>query len=70
MHGHPFEPPLGAPPDWGLADYVVKEKLFAFWLTYGCVPGSEEHALMRRMVDGGGRRNRSGVGHCCRARVC
>jgi hypothetical protein len=52
VHGHPFSPhpPLKDPPSWGLADYIVKERLFAFFLNNGCIPSSEEHALVSRMV--------------------
>ncbi len=34
----------------GLADYVVKERLFNFYLTEGCLPLTEEHALVERIV--------------------
>ena len=52
VKGHPWDPPLTWPPSWGLADYVVKERLFAFFLPVGCIPLTAAHALMRRMVDG------------------
>ena len=37
-------------PNVGLADYIVKERLFNFFLYAGCVPTTPEHALMRRMM--------------------
>lgn len=45
-----FRPNITGAVHIGLADYVVKEKLFNFYLTEGCLPLSEEHALVERIV--------------------
>ena len=52
VHDHPWSlhPPLGAPPTWGLTDFIVKNKLFNFFLANGCLPGTDEHAFMLRML--------------------
>lgn len=49
-HGHPLNPPLTRWPDFALADYIVKERLFNFFLNDGCIPGTKDHALMEQMV--------------------
>lgn len=48
--GHPFNPPLTNELDPRLIDFIVKQRLFNFFLNLGCVPGTKEHALMERMV--------------------
>ena len=51
VHGpHKLNPPLTKPPHVKLTDYIVKERLFSFWLEDGCIPLTEEHALMTTMV--------------------
>ena len=45
-----FHPKITSSVHIGLADYVVKERLFNFYLTEGCAPLTEEHALMERIV--------------------
>jgi hypothetical protein len=47
---HPIDHELVADPRIGLADYIIKERVFNFFLYTGCVPLTEEHALMRRMM--------------------
>jgi len=47
---HPFEIALVRDPDVGLADYIIRNKLFNFFLYFGCVPLSEDHQLMSRMM--------------------
>jgi len=50
VHHHPIKPGLVSDPNVGLADYVVKARLFNFFLNEGCIPHTREHALMERMV--------------------
>ena len=45
-----LRPNITKPAHIGLSDYVVKERLFNFYLTEGCLPLTEEHALMERIV--------------------
>ncbi len=33
-----------------LVDFIVKEKLFNFYLYYGCIPLTKEHELMEKIV--------------------
>ena len=47
---HPLEPALTRDPDVGLTDLIVKNKIFNFFLYLGCVPLTEEHDLMSRMM--------------------
>ena len=47
---HPAQHELVRDPDVGLADFVIKEKIFNFFLYQGCIPLTPEHALMRRMM--------------------
>ena len=47
---HPLEHELVRDPDVGLTDYIVKNKIFNFFLYLGCIPLTEEHALMSRMM--------------------
>ena len=37
--------------DAKLVDYSVKEKMFSFFEVYGCIPGTEEHALLEQIVN-------------------
>ena len=46
----PFHPPLDGKPAVGLMDYIVKERLFNFFLNDGCIPLTKDHALMERIV--------------------
>ena len=34
-----------------LADYIVGERLFAQYMKYGCIPATEEHDLLKSIVD-------------------
>lgn len=43
-------PPLSRDPNLGLVDYIVKEKLFNFFLYFGCVPLTDDHALMEQLA--------------------
>lgn len=47
---HPLDPALTRDPDVGLTDLIVKNKIFNFFLYLGCVPLTEEHDLMSRMM--------------------
>ena len=47
---HPLEPSLDRDPDVGLTDLIVKNKIFNFFLYFGCVALTEEHGLMSRMM--------------------
>jgi len=47
---HPFQHELVRDPDVGLTDFIVKERIFNFFLYSGCVPLTEEHVLMRKMM--------------------
>jgi hypothetical protein len=44
------DPPLTGLPDLGMTDFVVKFRIFNFFLVNGCIPGAAEHVLMDRMV--------------------
>lgn len=52
VHGDPWSPspPLTLLPDLSLADYIVSARLMNIWLTNGCIPGTDENALLERMV--------------------
>jgi hypothetical protein len=45
-----FRPTLSGSPESRLVDYVVKRKLFNFFLKDGCIPFTKEHALLERML--------------------
>ena len=47
---HPIQHELVKDPDVGFADYIVKERIFNFYLYSGCVPTTEAHNLMRKMM--------------------
>ena len=51
VHGHPADPspPLIFLPDLSLADFIVAQRLFNFFLVQGCIPGTEERALFDEM---------------------
>ena len=53
VHAHPLDPPLTLLPDLSLADFVVSQRLFNFFLAQGCIPGTAEHALMEDMAQSG-----------------
>jgi hypothetical protein len=55
VHGHPFalHPPLTKQPDLTLVDFIVKERLFNFFLVDACIPGSKEHEFMQMMAMSG-----------------
>jgi len=36
-----------------LVDYIVKEKLFTFFLVDGCIPGTAEYRLVKKMTSSG-----------------
>lgn len=50
---HTFGPKLVKQPEVRLADYIVKERLFNFFLLKGCIPYTQEHALMTTMTQPG-----------------
>ena len=45
-----FNPPLTSLPDLAMTDFVVKFRIFNFFLVNGCIEGTDEHVLMERMV--------------------
>lgn len=47
---HPAQADLVRDPDVGLADFLIKERMFNFFLYQGCVPLTVEHTLMRKMM--------------------
>ena len=53
VHAHPLDPPLTLLPDLSLADFIVSQRLFNFFLAQGCIPGTPEHALMEAMAQRG-----------------
>jgi hypothetical protein len=46
---NPLKPELIRRPALGLTDYIVKEKLFNFFLWFGCIPFSEEKKLLEEI---------------------
>ena len=46
VHEHPLHPHLNGKSNLGLVDFIVKERLFNFFLGYGCVPFTNDHKLM------------------------
>lgn len=52
VHGHrKVFPPLTKDPNFGLVDFLVKKKLFTFFLYLGCVPYTDDHALMEQLAN-------------------
>lgn len=52
VHGsHPLDPPLTGTSNLGLADFIVKSRLFNFFLIRGCMPLTQDHALMNKIVE-------------------
>ena len=45
-----LHPELTGTPDLGLADYIVKNKMFNFFLWDGCIPFTDEYELMNKIV--------------------
>eukprot|EP00656_Telonema_subtile_P031086 TRINITY_DN3406_c0_g1_i1.p1 TRINITY_DN3406_c0_g1~~TRINITY_DN3406_c0_g1_i1.p1 ORF type:complete len:444 (+),score=82.85 TRINITY_DN3406_c0_g1_i1:513-1844(+) len=45
-----LHPPLTGNPIIGLADFIVKERLFNMFLANGCIPLTKENALMQKIV--------------------
>ena len=53
-HRPPYiNPPLNRNANLGLVDFIVKERLFNFFLNDGCIPFTAEHALMEKMISDG-----------------
>ena len=50
---HPFNPLLDGTANMGLTDFIVKERLFNFYLVQGCIPGTDEYALQSEMASSG-----------------
>lgn len=46
----PTKPTLSDKPDLGLTDHIVKERLFNFFLWFGCIDGSQEEEFLSFMV--------------------
>lgn len=46
---HP--PPLDGVLETKLIDYIVKNKLFTFWMMNSCIPLTKEHALMEQIAN-------------------
>lgn len=51
IHNHPIEPPLVGCIRHYLIDFIVKERLFNFYLYYGCIAGTKEHKLVESIVN-------------------
>ena len=49
-HKSGTNPPLTRFPSLKLADYIVKERLFNFFLLEGCIPLTKEHSLLESMT--------------------
>merc|ERR1719313_1944293 len=49
-NGSSWIPVLDGTPNPGLIDYIVKERLFNFFLNNGCVPMTKEHELMEKIA--------------------
>jgi len=47
---NPFNVHLTGSINVGLADYIVKERLFAFYMYFGCIPLTREHRVFDRMT--------------------
>eukprot|EP00013_Stygamoeba_regulata_P004035 CAMPEP_0177641364 /NCGR_PEP_ID=MMETSP0447-20121125/7026_1 /TAXON_ID=0 /ORGANISM="Stygamoeba regulata, Strain BSH-02190019" /LENGTH=617 /DNA_ID=CAMNT_0019143475 /DNA_START=168 /DNA_END=2021 /DNA_ORIENTATION=+ len=45
-----WEPPFTLAPNLALGDYVVKARLFAFYMVNACIVGTKEHALMKQIA--------------------
>ena len=50
VHHHPINPKIVGNVDLGLADFIVKRKLFNFFLNDGCIPFTKEHAFVEKLV--------------------
>ena len=48
--GHIVNPPLTRDAELGLVGFIVKERLFNFFLNLGCVPMTDDHAVMERIA--------------------
>lgn len=46
-----IHPTIVRPLDAKFIDYSVKEKMFSFFLTEGCIPFTKEHALTEKIVN-------------------
>ena len=49
-HHHPIKAPLTGSIDVGLADFIVKKRLFNFFLNDGCIPFTKEKAFVDKLV--------------------
>jgi hypothetical protein len=49
----PKNPPLDGTMKPDLVDFVVSNRIFNFYLSDGCIPGTAEHALLNAMVSSG-----------------
>jgi hypothetical protein len=51
VHGkNKVDPPLLYDPELGLVDYIVRVRMFNFFLYLGCVPLTDDHKLMERLA--------------------
>ena len=50
---HPIQHELVKEPGVGLTDFIVKNRIFNFFLYLGCVPLTDAHALLERMMTDG-----------------
>ena len=53
VHKNQRHPPLTGTIKPDLVDFVVSRRVFTFYLNMGCIPGTEEHALLDTMVTSG-----------------
>lgn len=51
---NPIDPPLTGTPNPMLFDYIVSSRMFTFFMNLACIPFTDEHALMERMVSDDG----------------
>ena len=45
-----MKPPLTGSPNLGLVDFIVKRRLFNFFLNLGCVPLTDDNKLMKKIA--------------------
>jgi hypothetical protein len=46
----PSDPPLTKSPNPGLIDFIVRERIFNFYMNNACIPNTDDYALMTKML--------------------
>lgn len=46
----PSDPPLTKSPNPGLIDYIVRERIFNFYMNDACIPNTDDYAMMTKML--------------------